>query len=367
VRIELFDAAEDPAAARALYEIYLAGAPDDVPGGPPMSPVVFGGLMVQGWCCEPREMWLASPGSGAPARAGTTAGPGPAAGGPVVGGYVLELPDRENQDRAGIWLLVAPGQRRAGIGTALLRHAGARARHLGRIMVTGEAMDGTAGSGFGRAVGATTELTEARRTLDVRAIPAGRLGELRSSVKAASAGYTLLDWSGPMPGAYLDAVARLNEAMHDAPHGAGLEAQRWDAERVRATERRALSQGLRHYSVAAKDERTGELAGLTELSVDPAHPGWGHQELTVVARAHRGHRLGLLLKVAMLELLAEREPQLEAIETYNAETNAHMVGINEMLGYRVTGRLAFWQMPAAAVGGAPGSRVPLSGDPVSGL
>jgi len=49
-----------------------------------------------------------------------------------------------------------------------------------------------------------------------------------------------------------------------------------------------------------------------------------------------------------LELLLEREPQLEAIETYNAETNAHMVGINETLGYRVTGRLTFWQMPAAA-------------------
>ena len=353
MRIEQFDAAADPAAARALYDIYLAGAPDDVPGSPPMSTGVFGGLMVQGWCGEPREMWLAFPGSGAPARAGTTAwarrrGRGLARPGPAVGGYVLELPDRENQDRAAIWLLVAPGLRRGGIGTALLRHAGARARHLGRVMVTGETMEGTAGSGFARALGATTELTEARRTLDVRAIPAGRLGELKSSVKAASADYTLLDWSGPMPEAYLDAVARLNEAMHDAPHGAGLEAQRWDAERVRAMERRALSQGLRHYSVAAQDERTGELAGLTELSVDPDHPGWGHQELTVVARAHRGHRLGLLLKAAMLELLLEREPQLEAIETYNAETNAYMVGINETLGYRVTGRLAFWQMPAAA-------------------
>ena len=68
-----------------------------------------------------------------------------------------------------------------------------------------------------------------------------------------------------------------------------------------------------------------------------------------MARAHRGHRLGLLLKAAMLELLLEREPQLEAIETYNAETNAHMVGINETLGYQVTGRLASWQMPAAAL------------------
>jgi hypothetical protein len=69
--------------------------------------------------------------------------------------------------------------------------------------------------------------------------------------------------------------------------------------------------------------------------------------MTVVARAHRGHRLGLLLKVAMLELLAEREPQLETIETFNADANAHMVGINETLGFRMTGRLTFWEMPTA--------------------
>ncbi len=103
-------------------------------------------------------------------------------------------------------------------------------------------------------------------------------------------------------------------------------------------------QGLRHYSVAVRHEATGELAGLTEVSVDPADPEWGHQELTVVVRGHRGHRLGLLLKVAMLELLAEREPQVERIETYNAESNAHMVTINETLGYQVAGRL----VPAAA-------------------
>ena len=67
----------------------------------------------------------------------------------------------------------------------------------------------------------------------------------------------------------------------------------------------------------------------------------------MVARAHRGHRLGLLLKVAMLELLAEREPQLETIETFNADANAQMVGINETLGFQVTGRLTFWEMPTA--------------------
>jgi len=45
-----------------------------------------------------------------------------------------------------------------------------------------------------------------------------------------------------------------------------------------------------------------------------------------VAREHRGHRLGLRLKLAMLDLLADREPQVRHILTSNAETNGPMIG-----------------------------------------
>ena len=52
---------------------------------------------------------------------------------------------------------------------------------------------------------------------------------------------------------------------------------------------------------------------------------------------HRGHRLGLLLKLEMLRWLAETEPALETLDTWNAESNRHMVAVNEALGYRVLG------------------------------
>jgi hypothetical protein len=71
--------------------------------------------------------------------------------------------------------------------------------------------------------------------------------------------------------------------------------------------------------------------------------------MTAVARAHRGHRLGLLLKVAMLGLLAEREPQIERILTYNAEPNQHMIAASEAPGSRVRGRRRFWLLAADAV------------------
>ena len=49
---------------------------------------------------------------------------------------------------------------------------------------------------------------------------------------------------------------------------------------------------MRNYTVAARHDGSGELEALTEISVDPADPGWGHQLFTAVTRKHRGHRLG---------------------------------------------------------------------------
>ena len=56
-------------------------------------------------------------------------------------------------------------------------------------------------------------------------------------------------------------------------------------------------------------------------------------------REHRGHRLGLLLKAEMMRWLAEAEPQIATIDTDNAESNRHMIAVNERLGYRVVGRI----------------------------
>ena len=74
------------------------------------------------------------------------------------------------------------------------------------------------------------------------------------------------------------------------------------------------------------------------VAVDVERPHLAGQHDTSVVRAHRGHRLGLLLKLEMLRWLDEAEPQVEQIDTWNAESNDHMVDVNETLGYRIMGR-----------------------------
>jgi RimJ/RimL family protein N-acetyltransferase len=137
--------------------------------------------------------------------------------------------------------------------------------------------------------------------------------------------------------------------MADAPRNPGEDAHRPDPQRIRDYERRAAEIGIRRYAVAARHDRTGELAGLTEIGVEAEDPAWAYQFITAVTREHRGHRLGLLVKVAMLDLLVDAEPGLRRILTENADSNQHMIGINAALGFEVLDEWQSWELEAAAV------------------
>lgn len=50
-------------------------------------------------------------------------------------------------------------------------------------------------------------------------------------------------------------------------------------------------------------------------------------------REHRGHRLGMLLKIANIQHLQERHPGHPQITTFNAEENRFMLDVNEAVGF----------------------------------
>jgi GNAT superfamily N-acetyltransferase len=118
MKLERFDAAADSESVRACHDIFLAGAPADDPDGPPMLSRRFAAWLKLGWTEDPQECWLARGDSGEP-----------------CGWYLLALPQRENRHLAELTLVVHPARRRAGLGTALLAHAGARAGELGRTVL----------------------------------------------------------------------------------------------------------------------------------------------------------------------------------------------------------------------------------------
>jgi GNAT superfamily N-acetyltransferase len=328
--IERFDVGGDAERVRDCYEIFHATRVADDPDIPVMPRRVFEGWLKTGWVGDPRETWLMADEGG------------------VAGWYLLELPSRDNKHLGVLDLMVRPDRQRRGLGTTLFGHAAGRALADGRSLLTGYAWVDSAGEAFARSLGATSGLAEIRRVLDVSALPAGRRSELQAQAGRAATGYSLISWMTPTPEEYVDQIATISSALFDAPHDPNVEPWAWDAARVRDTERRMRLQGVFAYTIAARHDASGELGGFTQVEIGPEQPEWAFQALTAVVRAHRGHRLGLLLKVTMMELLARAEPQVRHVLTSNAETNEHMIAINETLGYRPLGRAArSWELPAA--------------------
>jgi GNAT superfamily N-acetyltransferase/RimJ/RimL family protein N-acetyltransferase len=338
MRIKRVDPA-DTDTIRACFEAFLAAQQVDEPDGPWFTERPFRGWLTVGWGGGPCEIWLAE------GRAQGTAD------GTVAGWYRLELPDLENLDQAELTLVVHPAQRRHGTGRALLKHAAGRAAGHGRSVLNGATrLDGD-GEAFARAAGAGEGLVDVQRVMDLRATGDDQLARLRATAEEKAVGYSLVSWTGLVPEEFIEQAAGLFAALNDAPHDPQDAPAVWDAQRVRerVNDLRPLY-GLRMYAVAARHDATGELAGLTEVAVDPADPGWGHQMLTGVTRAHRGHRLGLLVKVAMAEWLKTAEPQLERIDTWNAQSNEYMIAVNEAIGYTILGRPGrWWKLNVAAV------------------
>ncbi|MFG2063294.1 GNAT family N-acetyltransferase [Micromonospora sp. NPDC048871] len=274
-------------------------------------------------------------------------------GGAAVGYLWLRLPQLDNTGNVLVELFVDPAHRRRGVGRALLAHAREVAVRHGRKRLIAE-VDGVPpgedrqppGAAFAVAVGAQAALPMVRRRLDTTRLDEAALAALHEQARSRAAGYRTIAWRGLAPEEYLADVARLEaRLLVDAPTGdLTMEAERVDAERIRQIERFQALRGRRRYHLGAVHEQTGRLVAWTMVQTGPFTNWHGSQEITIVDPAHRGRRLGLLVKIENLRQVLAREPELRVIDTWNAAVNDHMVSINEQLGYRVAESAADWQL-----------------------
>jgi len=67
---------------------------------------------------------------------------------------------------------------------------------------------------------------------------------------------------------------------------------------------------------------------------------WQHD--TLVMREHRGHGLGMAVKLANLAALVDSYPHARIVSTWNAVENKHMIAINDELGHIVEAGSTTW-------------------------
>lgn len=293
----------------------------DAPWERKATPANVAGTFAHGWDGEPATPYLARVGD------------------EVVGSGSVSTSEYDNLHLAWLGVSVHPDHRRQGYGSAILAAMTEEARKLGRTTVGIEGWDAPGAHAFAERHGFEKKLASINRRQVLADIDWPELDKRYDAGLPHATDYVLERWSVPTPTERLDALAVMASAINDAPtDDLDYEDEVFTGERMAAYEVATAGRGERLHRVVARHVPSGELAAQTVVTVSVEDPTWGDQHDTSVTRAHRGHRLGLLLKADMLRWLREDEPQLLTIDTWNAESNDHMIGVNEILGYQVMGR-----------------------------
>jgi GNAT superfamily N-acetyltransferase len=257
---------------------------------------------------------------------------------------------------------VLPEVRRRGVGTALADRAEQLVRAAGRTKAIayvpgrerpGPTIASPTGLGAIRAEAPET-LFCLRRGYSFEQVarvsrlplPVGALAaRLAAARDAAGPDYAPRTWVGRTPEQWLDDRAVLATRMSTDAPSAGLEEPEnvWTAERVRENDDRQERNPRTRLFAGAEHLPTGRLVAFSILSVPQPVERAVHQYATLVLREHRGHRLGMLVKLANLAQLERVVPGHPSVVTFNAEENRPMLDVNEAVGFTPIGHESAWR------------------------
>ncbi|MEK8227264.1 GNAT family N-acetyltransferase [Oerskovia sp. M15] len=273
----------------------------------------------------------------------------------VLGHLAAALPTSSNTHLGELSVKVRPAHRRHGIGTALWEMGEKILVDAGRTVLFTDTQHGVEpapgrapsrraraparpcgrpGPRFITGKGYALEQVERHSILTLPVDPALRHRLRAEAVAAAGPDYRTLVWEDDVPDAWREQVGTLFTRMStDIPTGdIDFREDPWTRSGW-GVGRRAARQGARaaHDGRGARPSAT--LAAFSVFAYPQDRPNFAFQEDTLVLREHRGHRLGMLVKIANLDALADRRPTTERIHTWNAEENDHMLAINIDLGF----------------------------------
>ena len=249
------------------------------------------------------------------------------------------FPLLDNLDKVYLELHVDPPARRRGVGRALLAEVEARARAEGRTLLLTDSKippgqrDTHPYGRFAAATGFEFSNVEVVRHL---ALPIAD-EQLRAWTEKAAErheGYTITTYVDEFPDELAQSLCTLlGQLAVDAPTGlVDFEEEDFNVDRLRERYETTAAMGRSLYETVALSP-DGEVVAQSTLAVAKGEGTDVFQWGTFVHREHRGHRLGLAVKVANIKAVQDAYPDKQRITTQNAESNDFMVDINKEIGF----------------------------------
>ena len=247
-------------------------------------------------------------------------------------------------------LQVDPELRRRGHGTAALHVLENYTRSLGRQSLVVNVMEGS--NEVGRAPNRSFAPLMGYRIADEavrRDIawprPTGELDRLHSAWEPFAADYEIVLWQGSTPNEWVADRIHLSAVMpSEAPYAdLDVHEEKWDEQRLREHEHTVKQMGRELFVAVALHRPTHRLVGYSELTSSREFTETAYQWDTFVLKAHRGHRLGGLLKIANMKQPGFAEMNVSRISTFNSSLNEPMIRVNDELGSQVTESSVMWR------------------------
>ncbi len=261
----------------------------------------------------------------------------------MLGVAFMWLPMEDNTSMTWADVHVDPARRGRGAGSALVQRVVARARSAARTQVIMEAqvpVDSSDEHPYRRFIGKhgfSLSNTEIVRHLDLPVADAV-LDPLADAARPRYEGaYDLETHVDGVPQEHRESLCYvMNQLPLDAPTGEiDFEAESLTPARYAEYLDLERRQGRARLTTVAVARSTGDVVAYTDLVLPAGAPDRVWQWGTLVHRDHRGHRLGMAVKVENLRRLHADHPGRRLVGTSNDDTNRWMVDINAALGFRI--------------------------------
>jgi len=259
----------------------------------------------------------------------------------LIGKCIIDYPRpispiyKESLSTADLEVYVAIPHRRKGVATALLQVAAEKLIPLGRADVQ-IIYSMPSARNFFQKMGARVISERAENRVYMKDVDWNLMEKWATESTALKEDVTLEFHDSFIPEKDLEEYCRVystcGTTVPDYKDGY-VPAEQISPEIRRASEKRWKKHGIRCLAFFSR-EPSGEISGLTECYYVEVKPHAAEQDLTGVLIPHRSRGTGKWLKAAMILYIRDNYPEVNFIETGNANDNTSMNTINTAMGYR---------------------------------